>query len=366
MLQNLFEPIGQSVQQICNTLSRYQVGKSLDFYGEKFPDLSQAKIALIGLGNTLDYVRPFFYSMNQNFKNLQIVDLGNIKEPTDEVVSLVLKEVLAAGVLPIVVGKDYSHAYNLYDAYSIFNRLTNMAIIDERIPYTTNKKYTDFDILNKILTKPTHNLFNLGVIGFQSHYVDKRVLSYFDNEYFEYLRLGPIRNNLEETEPTIRDADLMCFNLAVLKKIEVPACKDASPSGIFTEDACQIAYYGGMSDKMSSFGVFGFDPELDNANQTAQVLSQIIWYFLYGYYNRKQDYPVSMGNFIEYIVNFKNSDYQITFWKSSRSDRWWMEVPVKDKRKRRHRLIPCSYNDYIQASREELPERLLTAHKRFG
>lgn len=365
MLQNLFNPISKTLQQMCNTLSRYQVGKSLDFHAEQFPDLTQTKIALIGLDNTLDHIRPFLYTMNQNFKNLQIADLGNLKEPTKEVISLVLKEVLSAGVLPLVIGKSYNNTYQLYNAHSIVNQLTNMVIVDERIPYTMDKRRKPH-LLNQILNEPNHNLFNLGIIGFQSHYVDKRVLSYLDTECFEYLRLGQIRNNLEETEPLIRDADLMCFNLSVLKKIEVPGCVEASPSGIFTEDACQIAYYGGMSDKMSSFGVFGFNPELDTANQTAQALSQIIWYFLYGYYNRKQDYPVSMGNFLKYIVNFKNSDYQITFWKSSRSDRWWMEIPVKDKRQRRHRLIPCSYQDYLQACREELPERLLVAYKRFG
>jgi hypothetical protein len=44
-----------------------------------------------------------------------------------------------------------------------------------------------------------------------------------------------------------------------------------------------------------------------------------------------------------------------------------MQIPVKtDKNKRRHRLIPCSYADYQKACEEEMPERLLKAHRRFG
>jgi formiminoglutamase len=41
-------------------------------------------------------------------------------------------------------------------------------------------------------------------------------------------------------------------------------------------------------------------------------------------------------------------------------------VPTKTKRKlQRHRLIPCSYEDYLKACKEELPERLWKALKRF-
>jgi formiminoglutamase len=366
MLKDFFLPISKSFQENIPTFSRYQIGKSIDYYSENFPEMEQVKIAIIGLDNSFDDVRPFFYALNQHLKGLKIADLGNVKSPTSENISLILKELLSKGILPIVIGESIQNAYELYDAYSIHNRLTNMVIVDEKIPYSMDKQQKQSFYLNKILDKPTHNLFNLGIIGYQSHYVDKRILAYFDKEFFEYQRLGRIRKNLEETEPLIRDADLMCFDLSVLKRIEVPGCLEASPSGIFTEDACQIAYYAGMSDKMSSFGIFGFNAASDNNTQTAQTVSQLIWYFLYGYYNRKQDYPVSMGNFMEYIVDFKNSNYQITFWKSSKSDRWWMEVPTKDKRQKRHRLIPCSYQDYLQACREELPERLLNAYKRFG
>ena len=363
IFQNFFEPISKDINERIQMLSNNQVGKSLDFYITTFPDLTHTKIALIGLHKGFNVVRPFLYSMNLHFKNLQIADLGNLKSTNKETIDVVLKHLLSKDILPIVIGENFEKAYFQYKA---FDRLTNIVIIDEQIPLILDKRRKETLLLDNILTTSKNNLFNLSVIGYQSHYVDKRILSYFDKNHFEYLRLGQIRNNLEETEPVIRDADMVAMNLSVLKKIEVPGCVAASPSGIFTEDACQLAYYAGMSDKLTSFGLFGFDSRKDLNNQTAQVLSHIIWYFLYGYYNRKQDYPISKGNFTEYIVDFKRHHYQITFWKSNRSDRWWMEVPVKDKRQRRHRLIPCSYQDYLQACREELPERLLAAYRRFG
>ena len=363
VIKDFFEPIPNIVHDSIETLSSNQIGKSIDFHLTTFPDLSSTKIALIGLNNNFDSVRYHFFSMNQHFKNLQIADLGNLKANYLVKIDELLKYLLSNKILPILIGGDTQSTYSLHKAY---DRLTNTVIIDERIPFVMDNPRNSNSLLNQIFENNNENLFNLGVVGYQTHYVDKRILEYFDKNHYEHLRLGQVRNNIEEAEPIIRDADMIVMNLSVLKKAEVPACDTASPSGIFTEDACQLAYYAGISDKLSSFGLFGFDLEKDSNHQTAQVISQIIWYFLYGYYNRKHDYPITKGNLTEYVVSFKKHSYQITFWKSNQSDRWWMEVPTKTKQQQRHRLIPCSYQDYLQACREDLPERLLAAYRRFA
>jgi formiminoglutamase len=140
----------------------------------------------------------------------------------------------------------------------------------------------------------------------------------------------------------------------------------ATPSGFFSEEACQLCRYAGMSDKLTSFGIYGFDAALDLDRQSAQVVSQMIWYFMEGVFSRKQDYPVSNKGLTEYIVEFRKLHYQLTFWKSIKSGRWWMQVPAATQKKHdRHKLVPCSYQDYQSACREELPERLLQAMKRF-
>jgi formiminoglutamase len=92
----------------------------------------------------------------------------------------------------------------------------------------------------------------------------------------------------------------------------------------------------------------------------------MIWYFLDGFSNRKNDFPVSTKSLVEYVVESKMNDLQIRFWKSSKSGRWWLQVPAKTKRKHnRHRLIPCSYSDYLAACQEDIPDRLVSAIKRF-
>jgi formiminoglutamase len=121
-----------------------------------------------------------------------------------------------------------------------------------------------------------------------------------------------------------------------------------------------------MSDKLTSFGLYGYVAEQDRDGQTAQAAAQMLWYFLEGFFNRKGDYPADTAGLTEYVVDFPKLNYQLTFWKSNKSGRWWMQVPVATKRKHeRHRLVPCSYQDYQLACREELPERLLQAMSRF-
>jgi len=121
-----------------------------------------------------------------------------------------------------------------------------------------------------------------------------------------------------------------------------------------------------MSDKLTSFGIYGFTHERDRDAQTAQVTAQMLWYFLDGFFSRKGDYPAAQTGLTEYVVYLRKLNYQITFWKSNKSGRWWMQVPVTTTGKlERHRLIPCSLQDYQAACREELPERLLKAMERF-
>ena len=119
-------------------------------------------------------------------------------------------------------------------------------------------------------------------------------------------------------EPVIRDADLVSMNISVLKNLEAPGQINGSPSGLYSEEACQLARYAGMSDKLTSFSILGFNKNMDIHNQTAQVVAQMMWYFIDGFKNRKQDFPITkaFNQLTQYIVHIKEFDYQVTFWKS--------------------------------------------------
>ncbi len=366
MNQNWFNPINLTSILDQYQLASYQLGNQIKSYDTSFPELAPIKVAMIGIDSSFDSVRKHLYKMSFNFGRLQIADFGNLKAQETNVLNLVLKEILSEGIIPIIIGQSVSTTYNLFKAYQSFRHLVNLAIVDEKINLTLDRRKKKRYYLDKILNDPNNLLFNLGIIGYQSHYVNSKVLNYFDKQNFEYARLGNAKRYLDKMEPIIRDVDCITFAISALKKTEAPGCINSSPSGFWSEEMSQLAYYAGLNDKLSSIGFLGFEPNLDRDEQTAQVIAQMIWYFLSGFSERKQDYPISLGSFTEYIVDFKNSDYQITFWKSNRSDRWWMQVPTTNKEQERHRLIPCSYHDYQMACKEELPERLINAYNRFS
>src|SRR5690606_7928042 len=118
--------------------------------------------------------------------------------------------------------------------------------------------------------------------------------------------------------------------------------------------------YAGMSDKLSSIGIYNYDPELDKSGQTAHLMAQMVWFFVEGYYSRKNDFPVGdKSDYTRYRVSIKDHEFELVFLKSPRSDRWWVEIPYPaDKRLKfeRHCVVPCRYEDYEQALKDELPD----------
>ena len=100
---------------------------------------------------------------------------------------------------------------------------------------------------------------------------------------------------------------------------------------------------------------------LDEDGTTAHLVAQMIWCFIDGYYSRKQDFPVGdRSQYFKYTVALESKDHELVFYKSNKSDRWWMEVPYQtgqNSKYERHHLVPCSYADYEMALRDEMPDR---------
>ncbi len=339
--------------------------RHIQAYETDLPNLESTQIALIGMQpNHADAIRKALYSLSYNFKGLNIVDLGNLKKDSPSFVIPILKELYEANILPILIGGNNQHIYAQYQAHYTKRAKTNLVVVDERVHFDVNESDNKELYLSKILNN--RKLFHLSLLSNQSHFTSKNIQKYFANRFFDLVGLGNTRAHLEEVEPLLRDADLLAFNIEAIRYSEAPAQNDPSPNGLFGEEACQISRYAGLSDKLSSVGFYGYNSAKDETEMSAKLVAQMCWYFIDGYYNRKHDFPKSTDNLVEYIVDQKEMNHQITFWKSNKSGRWWMEVPVERRKKpTRHHMIPCSYNDYQKATRGELPERLMNAYQRF-
>ena len=131
---------------------------------------------------------------------------------------------------------------------------------------------------------------------------------------------------------------------------------NCSPNGFTGEEACSLSRYARLSPQLTSLGIYGYNPKHDVKNQTALQIAQMIWYFIDGKSRSYHETELSeRQNFNEYHTAFAEVD--TIFIQSKKTGRWWMQLPNK-------KMIACSYNDYLFASKNEIPERWLRAQER--
>ena len=114
--------------------------------------------------------------------------------------------------------------------------------------------------------------------------------------------------------------------------------------------------YAGMSQNMSSIGIYGYNPDLDTHNLTAKQISHLLWYIMDGIYlGKKESRFEDRDNFFEFTMAF--AEVETVFLQSKKTGRWWMQIDGD-------KFIACSKQDYIIASNNDMPERWLRAMER--
>jgi len=253
-----------------------------------------------------------------------------------------------------------------YRAYDTLEQTVNLVAIDNKFDLgNIEDDLTSQSYLSKIVMNQPNNLFNFSNIGYQTYFNSQDEIDLLENLFFETHRLGEISNEIQLAEPILRDADIVSIDLSVIKNAESPANNNATPNGFTGAEICTISRYAGISDKVTSFGIYEYNSKLDTKNQTAQLIAQMIWYFIEGVNYRANDYPFGLkDNYQKYIVPIE--DQVLNFHKSNKSGRWWMEINLSENNKfKRHALIPCTYQDYINASNQEIPERWIRTLKKL-
>jgi hypothetical protein len=219
--------------------------------------------------------------------------------------------------------------------------------------------------LSKIVMNQPNNLFNFCNIGYQTFLNSQDEIALIESLFFEAFRIGEVIRDVPLVEPILRDADIVSIDVSAISNAVAPGNMNGTPNGFNGMEICTIARYAGISDKVSSFGIYEYNPTCDLKNQTAQLIAQMIWYFIEGVNFRANDYPFgAMDNYKKYIVPIE--DHILNFYKSNKSGRWWMEISIsKDNKFKRHALIPCTYQDYLSASNQEIPDRWIRTLKKI-
>jgi formiminoglutamase len=369
-VQEFLEPIKDA------SLERREgsLGKAIDGYYTDLPDWENASIALVGVpdgrGSSRnsscskgpDHVRRELYLLANPSDRVKIVDLGNIKigstfNDTDFALTEICRILKAENIIPIVLGGSVQLTYGQYRAFETISKSVECSLVGPRLHLSRG------GFLSKICLHEPNFLFNVNALAYQSHYMDRKEIQALEGMYFSHIRLGLLRSKMEEIEPILRNTDIFSFDIGAIKQADAPGNEQNNPSGLTSEEACQLCWYAGISDKVRSFGIYEVNPEFDYRNQSSKLASQMVWYFLEGYANRKGDHPELHEEFLKYRCHISERDPDIIFYKSKRTGRWWMEIPHKRSfgDTESNMRIPCTYADYQTATKGEMPNRFFSA-----
>ncbi|MBS1487567.1 MAG: formimidoylglutamase [Bacteroidetes bacterium] len=361
--------------------------KNIRAYIEKMPDYKDAQIAILGVAEERgthtnqgtaqapDEIRKKLYPLKKGTGSYNIIDLGNLNpgidlEETYVRIREVCRMLLESNVLPIILGGSHDLDYGQYCGYEDMQKLISLLNVDAVLDLDDAKNApASRQHIHKILLHEPNYLFSYTHLAHQTYLVDSFSTAVLEKLNFEAHRLGQMRTNLAEMEPAIRHADLFSFDVGAIKSSDAPGNAHAQPFGLTGEEACQICWYAGLNEKLSSAGFYEYNPHYDDAHKkTASVIATMIWYFIEGFYHRKNESNFKSNDFLKYVVSMPVEPETITFYKSKITDKWWMEVSVArlGARYARNSVVPCSYADYQTATKGELPERYINALAKMG
>lgn len=371
-LHDFLQPIGIHLLNEDEGYNDGQLARHIQTYQTEMPDISHADIVLVGIGEQRghsiaagpseapDLIRKQLYQLHYWHTEVSIADIGNIKtgaSTSDSYAALktVVAELMRLGKTVVILGGSHDLTLAQYFAYKELEQLVEATCIDSMIDLRSESPVRSENFLLEMLTGEPNLVRHYNHIGFQSYFVHPRMLETMDKLRFDCFRVGMAKDNMEEMEPVIRNSNLLSFDISAIKYSDAPANQQC-PNGFTGEEACMLTRYAGMSTQLSSFGIYGYQPHLDVNELTAKQAAQMLWYFIDGKNRSKQEARLEDRNhFNEYHTVFAEVD--TVFLQSKKTGRWWMQLPNQ-------KMIACSYNDYVQASRDEIPERWLRAQER--
>ena len=374
------DPVAEKCFSAVNRPGKKTLGESIDIYRNEdaFPDLEGVDLAIVGVkeergavdnkgcADGVDYIRKALYPRFNHWPQLHTIDLGDIKigkelNDTYYAVNQVLTELMKNKVVPIIIGAGQDLTYTMYQVYEPTGKLINIAAVDPMFDIGNDKEaLNSHSYLSHIILHQPNFLFNYTNIGYQSYYVDTENIELMKQLLFDAYRLGSIKQNIELTEPLIRNANLLSFDISAIRAADAPGVKNASPNGFNGEEACRMTRYAGLSYKLSSIGFFEYNPHYDINSRTANLIAEMIWYFIEGFSSRQDDIPTLESNdFKRFNVQISDSQ-DVVFLCHKITGKWWMDMSFlqnDDQHYERHHFIPCSKEDYDQAMRNELPDK---------
>jgi hypothetical protein len=381
MSLELLVPVKKETLLDLTLLPKQILGKNISIHTQNngLPELKGLTIALIGLHEhrnsffhnssyNVNQFRKVFYELYPGNWNLSIADLGDL--PNGEKVEdtyFAIKEIgvnlKQMNIIPVFIGGSHDLIFPLYEIFQNFKQLVNIVSVDRSFDFSQEDELiSGRSYMSKIIMEKPNVLNNYTNIGFQSYYCAEQEKDLMQKLYFDSIRLGQVLNQPALAEPVFRDADVVGFDMKCLSWHAIADPLKGQPNGIDSRTICSLTRYAGISDRISFLGFF----EIPSTPMTDQLLAQMIWYLIEGVQLRFDEYPVNKKDFLKYSVTL--SDQIMVFYKSDKSNRWWMELTNNSHLNNKIKsttLLACTEKDYLDAMQDKIPERWYNAVKRI-
>ena len=384
---DLFEPVNapdfsnaEGVARIADRIEAHRF--------DSRPMLEGARVALFGVNDgrrsgdnegcagAPDAIRHWLYQLVPPAAWQPTVDLGDIRagateDDTYAAVQSVVAELVQMGIVPIVLGGGHDLTIPMYRALDSVGRPMNLVTVDPRLDFGGDPSLVSArNHMNSVVMHEPNYLFDYTNVGHQGYLTDPDTLELLERLQFEAIRLGTLLQNIQHIEPIVRNADLVTLDVAAIRASDHPASTHVGPNGMTAEHFCQVSRYIGMSDRLLATGFFEHNPDLDDRGRGAHLVAQGVWHVMDGIFNQKGDHPkCTTEDYLKYLVDLPKESHEIAFYKSPKSDRWWMDVPVPNQDKSNllpSLLVPCTYEEYVEASEGSLPDRWWRTYQKLA
>ena len=311
-----------------------------------------------------DVLRTQFAFFSETSKPVRILDLGNVSQGKtfqDSVFAIktLISKLYVFRKPIIVLGAPYDFLVPFSAEFFDNEEFPVVSVLNSKIDFQSIVYENQNSFLSLVDKYPQIRIVHL---AHQLFYSDKNSEEWFLQKYFPTYRLAEI-NDLLQVEPLIRDSHVINFNLSSVRYSDNPGVSHVLPSGLFSEQACQIAWYSGFSDKMRLFFLTGLCSKYDVRNVSAFLSAQIIWHVIDGVSQRKKDLIDSIDErFSVFYVKNEYLNQDMIFYQSKLSKSMWVQVPTGNSKLR---IMPCSVADYRNALKNEIPNDWLLEFNRI-
>ncbi|MFT3737335.1 MAG: arginase family protein [Breznakibacter sp.] len=314
----------------------------------------------VGCAKSPDLIRSYLYGMRKHSSSKGILDLGNVLGNSVKDRYWAVKETVEAlvetGIPVLVLGGGQDYSIPIYNALIQNNPNVRLCVVDATIDHVEEKEnLTSQNFFGTLLNSYGSSLGPLSFLGIQKYYVGDGAAEILEHPETECLRLGDLRGDaIIEAEPLLRDTHFVSFDSMCMKCSDMPGQTMAMPNGFSSNEACQLAWYAGISDLNQIMGLFEINPDKDDSGVSVALAAQMGWFYIEGIFSRYGDYPErDINSYSVYNLDREEYGLPIRFFHNAVNGRWWVEFESG-----KGKIVkPCSERDYRMATESEIPDK---------